>query len=87
MEDLAALYALIVEKVLLKEQIPCNENGYYFPMAHRWPWWSVMQAIAHSLHSRGLVTEPTLQVWPDLDIAANTLALPRQYIEPMFMSM
>lgn len=76
----------MVEKILLKEPIPSDEEGFYFPMAHRWPWWTVLQGIANSLHARGLVADPTIQLWPDWGVASDALALPRLYIEPIMMS-
>ena len=43
-------------------------------MAHR---------LAIVLHDRGIVTEPTVKVWPSDDMAAEELDLPRQYVRFM----
>ncbi|KAI0384227.1 NAD(P)-binding protein [Hypomontagnella monticulosa] len=81
--DLTALYSLIIENILRKEPIPMGEHGYYFAMAHRAPWWDVMQGIAKALYARGLVSEPEPQVWPSYEMAADVLSFPRQHIRAM----
>ncbi|KAF2493074.1 NAD(P)-binding protein [Lophium mytilinum] len=81
--DLTALYALLVEKILHKEPVPNGENGYYFPMAHRAPWWDVMELLAEGLHARGLVLEPKAQIWPSDEMAAEELGFPLLYIRAM----
>lgn len=80
---MSALYVLLIEKVLQGEQVPSGEEGYYFAMAHRAPWWKIMSAIAKSLHSRGLVSNPEPQIWPSYDTAADSLGYPRAYIRGM----
>ncbi|KAE9369113.1 hypothetical protein N431DRAFT_469047 [Stipitochalara longipes BDJ] len=52
--DLVALYTLLVQKILQKEPIPSGEKGYYFAIAHRAPWWDVLERLAEALHARGL---------------------------------
>ncbi|KAF2803422.1 NAD(P)-binding protein [Mytilinidion resinicola] len=84
--DLTALYALLVEKILQKEQAPSGEKGYYFAMAHRAPWWDVMQHLADALHARGLVAEPKVQIWPSDEMAAEYLGFPLLYIRAMCTS-
>ena len=81
--DLTALYALLVEKILQKEPIPSGEKGYYFAMAHKISWWTVMSYLAKGLHQRGLVTEPEAQTWPSYDMAADNLGWPRQFVRAM----
>ena len=81
--DLAALYALLTEKILQKEPIPNGEKGYYFAMAHRTHWWDVMQRLAEALHARGLVVEPQAEIWPSDEIAAEYLGFPRLYVRAM----
>ena len=81
--DLAALYALLIEKILQKEPIPVDEKGYYFAFAHRAPLWDVMQRIANALYSRGIVAEPKVQVWPSDDMAAEYLGFPRPFVRDM----
>jgi hypothetical protein len=78
-----ALYALLVEKILQKDPIPSGEKGYYFAMAHKVPWWDVMQRIAESLYARGLVEEPKAQTWPSYEMAAEYLQFPVQYVRAM----
>ncbi|KAJ3535359.1 hypothetical protein NM208_g1129 [Fusarium decemcellulare] len=78
--DMSALFVLLLEKILRGESVPHGEEGYYFAMAHRSPYWKVMEGLAKGLYSRGLVTEPTVQVWPDDDMASENLGFPRTYI-------
>ncbi|UPL00210.1 hypothetical protein LCI18_011144 [Fusarium solani-melongenae] len=78
--DLTSLYLLLLEKILRQEPVPSGENGYYFALAHRSPWWKVMDGLAKGLYSRGLVTEPEVQVWPSYDEAADTMGFPRLYM-------
>ncbi|KAI1392961.1 NAD(P)-binding protein [Hypoxylon trugodes] len=84
--DLAALYALLVEKVTHKEPIPSGEKGYYFATVHKCPWWEVMDGIAKSMHERGLVAEPKAQLWPSYELAADQLGFPRRFIRAMATS-
>lgn len=84
--DLVELYALLTTKILQKESIPSGEHGYYFAFSHRSPWWAVLERIAAALHARGLIADASVKVWPDYDVAAKSLQLPRQYIVPMTMS-
>ncbi|KAE8451665.1 hypothetical protein EG329_003122 [Mollisiaceae sp. DMI_Dod_QoI] len=81
--DLTALYALLVEKILQKEPIPSGEKGYYFAMAHRISWWTIMSRLAEGLHMRGLVTEPRVQTWPSYDMASEHLRWPPQFVRAM----
>lgn len=39
-----------------------------------------MDGLAKGLYSRGLVTEPEVQVWPSYDEAAETMGFPRLYM-------
>jgi len=80
---LTALYALLVTKILQKEPIPSGEMGYYFAMVHRAPWWEVMQRLAEALYARGLVAEPTVQIWPSDEMAAEYLGFPPLYVRAM----
>lgn len=81
--DLVALYALLTEKILQKDSIPCGEKGYYFAMAHKTHWWDVMQRLAEALHARGLVVQPKAEVWPSDEMAADYLGFPRPYVRAM----
>ncbi|KAJ3554142.1 hypothetical protein NPX13_g10696 [Xylaria arbuscula] len=81
--DLAEYYVLLLKKILQGEKIPSGEVGYYFSIAHEAGWWSITERLAMALHSRGLVAEPTVKVWPSDDMAAEELDLPRQYVRLM----
>jgi hypothetical protein len=52
-------------------------------MAHRIPWWDVMDRLAKALHARGLVKEPKARIWPSDEVAAETLGFPARYIRAM----
>lgn len=84
--DLTAVYVALIGNILQNTSIPSGENGYYFATAHRSPWWKVMQLIAEGLHSRGLVKEPKVDVWPTYDEAADALGFPRLYVRAMCTS-
>jgi hypothetical protein len=84
--DLTALYALLTEKILLKESIPSGEQGYYFAIAHKTHWWDVMERLAERLFARGLVDHPTAEVWSSDDVAAENLGFPRAYLRAMVSS-
>ncbi|RSL43276.1 hypothetical protein CEP54_015150 [Fusarium duplospermum] len=79
--DLTSLYLLLLDKILRQEKVSTGENGYYFAIAHRAPWWKVMDGLAEGLYSRGLVTKPKVQVWPSYDEAADTMGFPRLYMQ------
>ncbi|KAL5378872.1 hypothetical protein DPSP01_008805 [Paraphaeosphaeria sporulosa] len=81
--DLVALYRILVHKILENEDIPSGKDGYYFAMAHRAPWWAYMRAIAQSLHARGLVADPEVELWPSDEAAAKALKFPVQFIRAM----
>lgn len=78
--DLSALYVLLLESILKKQDIPNGEDGYYFATVHRLPWWRVMQGLAEALHSRGLVESADVKTWPSYDTAADELGFPRMYM-------
>lgn len=79
--DLAALYVLLVRKILEGEDIPTVEDGYYFAMAHRASQREVMQRITSSLHQRGLVSKAHPHIWASDEEAAEKLGFP--LIQPM----
>jgi hypothetical protein len=81
--DMAALYILLLEKILNKEPLPTGENGYYFAMAHKASWWDVMQQLADALHKRGLVNEAKVEIWPSDEMAAQGLGWPRHFVRAM----
>ncbi|KAF2738011.1 NAD(P)-binding protein [Polyplosphaeria fusca] len=81
--DLATLYTLLVTSILNHAAPPANEDGYYFPIAHRIPWHATMDLIASAMHARGLVDSPAARVWPSYERAADELGLPRLYVRAM----
>ncbi|KAK1983626.1 hypothetical protein LZ30DRAFT_713824 [Colletotrichum cereale] len=81
--DLAALYVLLIEKILQREPIPSDDVGIYFGVAHTMSWWKVMSAIAQALYDRGLVKDMEPQVWSSYNAAADELGWPRAYIRGM----
>lgn len=85
-DDLKDLYVLLVNKIVNQEPIAADNDRYFFVVAHREHWWKVMDKIAKNLHARGLVTEPIPKIWPNYDIAAESLGFPRKFIVPMCMT-
>ncbi|KAK5051526.1 hypothetical protein LTR84_003178 [Exophiala bonariae] len=81
--DMAALYILLLEKILNKAPLPMGEKGYYFAMAHKVSWWDVMQKLADALYRRGLVNEAKVEIWPSDEMAAQHLGWPRQFVRAM----
>ncbi|KAL6850631.1 hypothetical protein ACO1O0_007755 [Amphichorda felina] len=81
--DLAELYALLVEKILLKEPIPSGEKGYYFAMSHQTSWWTITKRLAEAMYARGLVDSPEVKTWPSYDEAADALGFPRLHVRAM----
>ncbi|KAI0514845.1 hypothetical protein F5B22DRAFT_636918 [Xylaria bambusicola] len=81
--DLADYYVLLVKKIMQGEKLPSGEVGYYFAVAHEAGWWAMIESLTTVLHARGLVTQPTAQIWTSDDMAAETLVLPRQYVRLM----
>ncbi|KAH7236401.1 hypothetical protein BKA59DRAFT_426846 [Fusarium tricinctum] len=58
-EDIAALYTLILAKVLAKEDIPSGKDGFYFANAGRQSWLDIAKGIARLGHQFGkLPAEP-----------------------------
>lgn len=84
-DDLVALYRLILEKILTHEQVP-GEYGYIFAAAHRLPWDKTIDQLAKLLHARSLVTSPTPGVWGSWDTAADELGFPRPFMRPIMTS-
>ncbi|KAM0229278.1 hypothetical protein ACHAP5_011702 [Fusarium lateritium] len=85
-DDLKDLYVLLVNKVVNQEPVAVDNDRYFFGVAHREHWWKVMDRLAEGLYTRGLVTEPTPKIWPNYDMAAESLGFPRRFIVPMCMS-
>ncbi|KAF6831620.1 nad dependent epimerase dehydratase family protein [Colletotrichum plurivorum] len=79
--DLVSLYALLTEKILLREPVPSGRNGYHFVFSHRVRWSAVTRRLAEILHARGLVEKPEVRLWPSFDAAADALGFPRLYME------
>ncbi|KAF7547805.1 hypothetical protein G7046_g8889 [Stylonectria norvegica] len=78
--DLSQLYVVLLERILQGEPLPTGDYGYYFAMAHRSPWWKVMDRLAESMFARGLVNSPEVKVWPSNEEAADELGFPRAFI-------
>ena len=86
LSDLMNLYALLVEKILSKESIPSGDKGHYFAVGHKFHWWQTLDRVVVALHTRGLVYEQTIQVWPSDEMAAKSLGLPVQFMNMIWNS-
>ncbi|SPJ78952.1 uncharacterized protein FTOL_07343 [Fusarium torulosum] len=85
-DDLKDLYVLIVNKIVNQKPVAVDNDRYFFGVAHREHWWKVMDKLAKGLYARGFVTEPTPKIWPNYDVAAESLRFPRKFIVGMCMS-
>ncbi|KAI0173199.1 NAD(P)-binding protein [Hypoxylon sp. FL1284] len=81
--DLTDFYTLLMEKILQKENVPKNEDGYYFVVAHQGDWWAVAERMAKALYARGLVEQLEVKTWPSYESAADELGWPRAHIRAM----
>ncbi|KAI9706233.1 MAG: hypothetical protein M1820_004808 [Bogoriella megaspora] len=84
--DITTLYERIVEKVLQKEELPSGTEGYYFALAHDLVWWEVLDRLGIALKARGLVTSPETQIWPNDEVAAESMGVPVKYLQPLWNS-
>ncbi|KAI9656895.1 MAG: hypothetical protein M1821_003534 [Bathelium mastoideum] len=84
--DLTALYGQVVEKILQKEPLPSETEGYYFGITHELVWWEFLDRLTAALHSRGLVKSSETHTWPSDDVAAEALGVPAQFVQPLWNS-
>lgn len=84
--DLTALYGRIVEKILQRKAPPSSKEGYYFALAHDLIWWEVLDQLAVALNARGLVTDSQTHFWPSDDVAAESMGIPVQFVQPLWNS-
>ncbi|KAJ5166464.1 uncharacterized protein N7482_005245, partial [Penicillium canariense] len=74
--DLTAFYALLTEAILQQKDLPTGRDGYYFIVSHTVRWWDILEHLAAAMHARGLVTEPTVKVWPNDEFMEEALGVP-----------
>jgi hypothetical protein len=84
--DLTAYYLRLIEKILEGADLPSGKQGYYFPIAHRFSWWDVLDRIAKALEARGLVKDSEVREWPSYDVAAEGLSLPAAVIPKLYVA-
>lgn len=86
--DLTALYGLIVSKIIQNaaQTIPSGKGGYYFALAHDIISWEFLDRLAEALKARGLATDSKTQIWPSIEIAAEALGVPVQFVEALWNS-
>ncbi|VUC29400.1 unnamed protein product [Clonostachys rosea] len=84
--DLTAYYLRLIEKILEGADLPSGKQGYYFPIAHRFSWWDVLDRIAKALEARGLVKDGELREWPNYDVAAEALAIPAAVLPKLYVT-
>ncbi|CAG9982851.1 unnamed protein product [Clonostachys byssicola] len=84
--DLTAYYLRLIEKILEGADLPSGKQGYYFPIAHRFSWWDVLDKIAKALQARNLVKDSELREWPSYDAAAEGLSLPAEVIPRLYVA-
>lgn len=76
---MTALYAQIVKKVLRKEVIPSNEEGYYFAIAHHFQMWELSERLAEALKARNLAADSKTYIWPSVEAAAEAMGVPTPF--------
>ncbi|KAL9058634.1 MAG: hypothetical protein Q9162_001641 [Coniocarpon cinnabarinum] len=84
--DLTALYRKVVEKILSKETIPSDTEGYYFATAHDIYLWEASDHLAAALKARGLVTDSTTKIWANDEEAAEALGVPVAFLQALWNS-
>lgn len=61
-------------------------SGYYFTVSHSVRWWDLLDHLAAAMHARGLVDEPTTEVWPSNAFAAEALGVPVDFAHSIWNS-
>ncbi|KAL6872173.1 hypothetical protein J3F83DRAFT_734040 [Trichoderma novae-zelandiae] len=84
--DVVDYYILLIKLIVEEKNPESGEKGYYFAAAHYLSWWEIMEALAKSLHARGLVKEPRAAVWPSVELAEQALGFPSPYVQVAFSS-
>jgi hypothetical protein len=84
--DITALFSRIIEKILSKDPIPSDTEGYYFAGAHKVNWWELLDRLAVDMEARGLITDKTAQIWESDDAAGEGLGIPTMFLKPFFNS-
>lgn len=82
--DLSAFFVRFVEAIVRKEELPSGKQGYFFTATHFVPWWDIMERLAVLLHARGLVDDPSTEVWPNDEIAGTALGVPARFSRSMW---
>ncbi|KAK2753263.1 hypothetical protein FQN54_007954 [Arachnomyces sp. PD_36] len=84
--DLTALYGLIVKKVLQGQTIPSGREGYYFGIAHDFFLGDFLDHLAVAMKSRGLITDSQVQIYPNNQVAAESLGVPEPFVRVLWNS-
>lgn len=75
-----------MDKITNQQQIPINEEGYYFAIAHSSTWWEVLDYLSSALHARGLTKQKKVEVWPNDEFAANAFEMPGPFVQVLWNS-
>lgn len=84
--ELTEFYGLLVESILRGDNVPSGRKGYYFVQSHRTSWWEILEGLAATLHSRGLVDKPETYVWPSPEIITDSLGVPADFAQSIWNS-
>lgn len=84
--DLTALYMQIIKSILRKEDIPSGAEGYYFALAHRLNMWEFQRHLAAALGNRDIITNTSVEVFPNDDFAAEAIGVPSEFLEALWKS-
>jgi dTDP-4-dehydrorhamnose reductase len=77
--DLADYYTRLIQRIIEQHALPAGNDGYYLVSAHTINWHELLQALANGLHTRGLVLNADVTVWPSEEVKMKSLGLPAPY--------
>jgi dTDP-4-dehydrorhamnose reductase len=77
--DLADYYTRLIQRIIEQHALPAGNDGYYLVSAHTFNWHELLQALANDLHTRGLVLNADVTVWPSEEVKMKSLGLPAPY--------
>ncbi|KAF4987458.1 hypothetical protein FGRMN_10361 [Fusarium graminum] len=84
--DLTALYRQIIHAILVGNEIPSGEEGYYFAVAHDINAWEFLDRLAAALKSRGLVADEKPDFFPSDEFAAEAVGVPVKFLGALWKS-
>jgi hypothetical protein len=84
--DQTALYAKIVEGILIDNPPESDEKGYYFALAHDLYWHEIADKVAAALKARNLLNTEATGTWKTSEAAAAALDVPAMFVQALWNS-